>query len=133
MKTKKKNKAFLTLLTITCLSGCAESVIFNKFKQVAPVEEDAVVYLGAEMELEVGEGNIATVYGYDQCPSSMFLDSGRDGCVKLEGEFVSVILRNGEKLWTESWTLEVVSDQYILTTPEGFKVRQPKKMVNKES
>ena len=111
------------LIALSALFGCDE---VNSFKAKAPQPD---IKLGAGMVVLIAPGEVAKVYGPDQCEAG-FEDNNllndKTGCILITGkDSVTVDLMQEKETFKEEWIIARSGSRYTLTRPNGFQVREP--------
>lgn len=128
-----KLKSTLTLaIALPLLSACD---LVDEYNEMAAAQmADITIYISPVAELQIDDGEIGYVHGFEECPNEsvnwLFGYSqsvGGNNCIKIEPETesIKVRVRNDQINLIETWNVSRVGDAVSLTRPNGFKVREP--------
>jgi hypothetical protein len=123
------NFKVLLVASVIFLTACDAKQLETLSTEVAG--QHPAIYLGAGIRLQVSDSNVATVFGYDECPSTGSWLFARkpitNGCVRLTGnDSVKVRLINSDGSVTiHKWTVAGNIEKVTITTESGFQVREP--------
>ena len=94
-----------------------------------PIDETQI-YLAADVKLNIGESKLATVFGYDECPSHAIwlfnVEPSTHGCIKLSGKKkVKVRFLDENGLVTiEAWNVTHSTGRIALNRANGFIIHE---------
>lgn len=110
------------------LSGCNQ--LFKDINKDIDKDSSITYYFASGIKLKVSENNIATVFGYDDCPIIDFLFGSKlsnGNCIKLvDNQLSNVRLINQDGSVTISKFLSQYNGNKIYITHNGYQVMQIK-------
>mgnify|MGYP000344930430 CR=1 FL=1 len=126
-----------TVLILTALLAACDGGPANTAETHSKAGKQQITYLGSGIELQLGEGETATVFGYEDCPGGdraqwLFGPSVlKNGCTKLTGRKtvnVRIIMPDGvvvKEKWYVAGGIEHIGTGVQLTRQNGWLVREP--------